>query len=101
MRQYGGMREKSAVSHLLWVALALEALSLLFFAMVFIDGEGFLGPMVLAAILIALVAFVLSIVGTVRSRRKTIGVIAVVISAVCAFGPPLFLLFAIIYSNLN
>lgn len=95
------MREKSTVSHLLWAALALEALSLLFFSMVFIDGEGFLGPLILAAILIALFAFVLSIIGTVRSRRKTIGVVSIVISAVCAFGPPLFLLFAIIYSNLN
>ncbi len=95
------MREKSTVSHLLWAALALEALSLLFFSMVFIDGEGFLGPLILAAILIALVAFVLSIVGTVRSRRKTVGVIAIVVSAIFSFGPPLFLLFAIIYSNLN
>lgn len=95
------MREKSTVSHLLWAALALEALSLLVFMMVFIDGEGFLGPLILAAVLIALVALVLSIIGTVRSRQKTIGVIAIVISAVCAFGPPLFLLFAIIYTNLN
>lgn len=95
------MCEKSAISHLLWAALALEALSMLFFAMVFIDGEGFLGPMILAATLIALVAFVLSIVGTVRSHRKTIGVIAIVVSAVCAVGPPLFLLVAIIYSNLS
>lgn len=92
------MSEKPIVSPLVCFAYAIVALGALLLSLVLIDGEGFLGPFMLASVLLGLVSLGLAIAGTARSAKRWPGMVAVFASGLIAFAFPLFLLIIVLYS---
>lgn len=95
------MSDKPSVSPLVWFAYVISALGALLLSFVLIDGEGFLGPFMLASALIGLGSLVLAIVGTARSTKRWPGMLAVLVSGLIAFAVPLFLIIALTVGSMR
>lgn len=92
------MVKKAAISALVWAAFTLSALSALFLSFVLTDGEGFLGPYMVASVLIGLTALVLAAVGVARSQRLWPGLIAVFVSGLLGLLFPVVLIGLLVFA---